>query len=258
VETILIEREAGVVEVTMHRPEKRNALSRQMIEELTVALRDIAADDVDRVLVLRGAGPAFCAGADLTGPDAPGRSPQTPVVRMRRFTELMLALHRMPIPTVAVVDGPAIGGGSSLALCCDLVIASTRATFAQVFVRRGLSLDLGSSWLLPRLIGLHKAKQLALLGDTLDAAEAERIGLVSCLVAEEALEATVAEWTRRLADGPSVAMRLDKQLLNQTWSLTFEQALEIEAMAQAVNIPSPDAAEALAAFLERREPVFRR
>jgi 2-(1,2-epoxy-1,2-dihydrophenyl)acetyl-CoA isomerase len=154
------------------------------------------------------------------------------------------------------VDGVCVGVGLNLALCCDIVIAGDDARFSEIFVRRGLSLDGGGSWVLPRTVGLLRAKELALLGDIVSAAEAEHIGLVTRVVPNDRLDAEVAELAARLAAGPPLAMSTTKRLLGQSSQVTLSQALEAEAQAQAVNLGSRDTAEAMLAFLERREPHF--
>jgi enoyl-CoA hydratase/carnithine racemase len=253
-ETILVERGGGIVTVTMNRPAKKNAVNRTMLLELTAVLRDVRSAADDRVLVLTGAGGDFCSGADLTD----GLGPSTPGLHtMRDTADLALALHRLPKPTIAKVDGVAAGMGANLALGCDLILASDAARFSQIFARRGLSVDCGGSWLLPRLIGLHKAKELAFFADVIDASEAERFGIVNRVVPAEQLDGFVADWAERLAAGPPIALSLTKTMLNSGLATSMDQALEDEARAQAVNFASADIAEAMAAFVEKREPDFR-
>ena len=170
--------------------------------------------------------------------------------------EIVMRLHRMPKPTLAVVDGVCVGVGLGLALACDLVLASDRARFSEIFARRGLALDGGNSWLLPRRVGLHKAKELTFFADMIDAKEAESIGLVNRVVSVAELDAVAAEWGRRLAAGPTLALGLSKRLLDASSSVTFEQALEDEARCQHITHTSKDIREGIAAFVERREPRF--
>src|SRR5699024_9643485 len=168
--------------------------------ELAAQFRWLAGSGDVRVVVLTGDGSDFCSGADLAaGGDAHW------LARMRYVNQAALALHDIPQPTIARVDGVAVGAGFSLALGCDLLLASERARFSEIFARRGLSLDLGSSWLLPRRIGLQRAKELSLLAPIIDAEEAERIGLVNRVVPVEELDALVAEWAADLASGPPIA-----------------------------------------------------
>ncbi|MFC5745602.1 enoyl-CoA hydratase [Actinomadura rugatobispora] len=243
----------GIARVTLAAPERRNALTPDEFAQLRDVLAAIAASPSERVVVITGEGTAFCAGAALP-PDRP-QSP--PIVLMRQINETARALHRMPQPCVAAVNGPAVGAGMSLALGCDFVIASTTATFSQIFVKRGLSPDFGSSWLLPRLVGLHTAKRLALLGDTIDAEQAAALGLAGEVVAPDELEAAVTELARRLAAGPPIALALTKDLLNQSLTTGFDDALGREAAAAATNLGAEDTTEAFAAFRERRAPQFK-
>ena len=175
---------------------------------------------------------------------------------MVRIHATALALHRLTKPSIAAVDGLAAGAGMSLALGCDLVLASTRARFSAIFVRRGLSIDFGLSWLLPRLVGMGKAKELSLLGDFVDAEEALRIGLVARVVNPDELTHAVDFAVRRLAGGPTVAIRSDVELLQASYQRTFEEAIAAECDAQVRNLGTEDAAEAIAAFLEKRDAQF--
>jgi 2-(1,2-epoxy-1,2-dihydrophenyl)acetyl-CoA isomerase len=169
----------------------------------------------------------------------------------------MLDLHEIPKPTIAKVRGIAAGAGVSMALGCDLVVASDNARFSEIFARRGLSVDGGSSWLLPRMIGLHRAKEVAYFAEILSAEEAASYGLVNRVVADDELDAFVEDWARRLAKGPPVALSMTKKLLNNSASVTMAQALEDEARCQTVNFYSEDTAEAMRAFVEKREPEFK-
>ena len=256
-ETLIVEPVDGVVTVTMNRPERKNAANGTMWRELQVVLEDVAADRDVRVLVLTGAGGAFCSGADLSDPaDVAGRPGDPYLVQMRVLADLALRLHRLPKPTIAKVGGVAAGAGMSMALGCDLVVASESARFSQIFAKRGLSIDFGASWLLPRLIGLHKAKELAFFADILSAAEAESFGLVNRVVPDDELDAFVDDWARRLAEGPTLALSMTKTLLNNSLGVSMDQALEDEARAQATNFGTRDTREALIAFAERRPPSF--
>jgi len=253
-ETIHYERAAGVVRVTLDRSARKNAVNEQMWVELRAAFETMAADGDDRVLVITGAGDAFCSGADLSGAEDSDRHH---LARMRIIGDACLALHRIPKPTIARVNGVAAGAGLNLALACDLIVASSDARFSEIFARRGLSVDFGGSWVLPRLVGLHRAKELVLLADIIDAAEAERLGLVNRVVAPEELDAVVDDWARRLADGPPIALGLSKRLLNDSAGRTLEEALEDESRAQTINFATADAMEAITAFFQKRTPVFR-
>ena len=195
---ILVDRNDGLVTVTLNRPDRLNAITNEMWVELARVFREVSQRKEDRALVITGAGTAFCSGADLSGVGSPDR---TALEHMRMIGEAAMALHRMPKPAVARIDGIAAGAGLNLALGCDLIVASDRSRFSEIFARRGLSVDFGGSWLLPRLIGLHKAKELVLLADVLSASEAAAMGLVNRVVTPDQLDAAVTEWVDRLMAG---------------------------------------------------------
>lgn len=243
--------ENGVRTLTLNRPERRNAISPSLWRALADALR-AAADDPDvRAVVVTGAGGAFCSGADLVT-----TADDHPVRKMRALTDVALLLHELPVPTIAKVTGVAVGAGWNLALGCDLVVATPESRFSQIFAKRGLSPDLGGSWLLPRLVGLQQAKRLVLLAETLDAEQARELDLVTWVVPGEKIDGFVADLGARLAAGPAVALGQAKALLNQGAALTLRDALANEARAQPVNFATADAPEAYAAFAEKREPLF--
>ncbi|HXK25490.1 MAG TPA: enoyl-CoA hydratase-related protein [Myxococcota bacterium] len=258
--SIRVERNAGLVTITLDRPEKKNAIGAEAWVELDRALAEVAVEAGDRALIVTGAGGNFSAGADLTG-GKPGMGltgrPLLPMVdEMRVVGEIVLRLARMPKPTLAKVDGVCIGVAIGLALACDLILASDRARFSEIFAKRGLTLDGGNSWLLPRRVGLHKAKELAFFGDVIDAKEAESIGLVNKVVSAGELDAVAEQWGRRLAEGPTLALGLTKRLLDASSSVTLPQALEDEARCQHITYASQDIREGMKAFMERREPRF--
>jgi 2-(1,2-epoxy-1,2-dihydrophenyl)acetyl-CoA isomerase len=253
VETIQVARAEGVVTVTLDRPAKKNAVNDVMWRELLAAFTEVADSAGDRVLVLTGAGGAFCSGADLSPAGAAERH-QLDV--MRGIGDVALRLHRLAKPTIAKINGVAAGAGLNMALGCDLVVASDEARFSEIFARRGLSLDFGGSWLLPRLIGLHKAKELAFFADIVSAKEAQEIGLVNRVVPAGELDAVVEDWARRLAAGPPLALSMTKTMLNNAFAVSMDQALEDESRCQTVNFGTADTAEAMAAFLQKREPRF--
>ncbi|WP_231983024.1 enoyl-CoA hydratase/isomerase family protein [Nocardia sp. 852002-20019_SCH5090214] len=252
-QTVNVERHDGVVAVVMSRPEKKNAGSPAMWRELAETFTEIERTPGDRVMVLTGAGGDFCSGADLDGISGDALD------YMKRASHAAAALSALTIPTIAKVDGVAVGAGWNLALGCDLVVAADRARFSQIFIRRALSLDFGASWLLPRLVGLQKAKELAFFGEILSAAEAYELGLVTRIVAPDELDSTVESMARQLVHAPAQALSLTKQLLDAAADGgSIEAALQRENHAQANNIVGADAAEARAAFLEKRAALFYR
>jgi 2-(1,2-epoxy-1,2-dihydrophenyl)acetyl-CoA isomerase len=255
VETIEVTRHSGIVTVTLNRPAKKNAANGQMWDELLETFRAIAASHEDRVVVVTGAGGDFCAGADLTG-GGTGAAGQHQLAAMRHVGDVALSLHRLPMPTIAKVRGVAVGAGCNMALGCDLVVASDNARFSEIFSRRGLSIDFGGSWLLPRIVGMHRAKELALFADIIDAREAERIGLVNRVVADADLDEFVDAWAQRLAAGPPIALAMTKRMLDNSLQVTLEEALDDEGVAQSLNFTTADTAEAMKAFVDKREPKF--
>jgi len=254
---IIVERSDGVVTLTLNRPERRNAVSVPMWEELARQLAEVQARAEDRVLVLTGAGGVFCAGGDLGGASPEGDEPASRSDGLRileaTVVAVCLALHRLSKPTIAAVDGTAAGAGANLALGCDLVLASDRARFGQVFIRRALPIDSGGTWLLPRLVGIQKAKELAFFGDWVEAAEAERIGLVNRVVPAAELVETARAWAARLATRSAPALGLIKRALDASFETSFAQALDAEAAALILCTATPEAAEALRAFFDKSE-----
>ena len=256
-ETLIVERKDGVVTVTMNRPERKNAANGKMLRELRAVFEEIEDRGEDRVMVLTGAGGAFCSGADLGDPDGPATdATHSGLARMRRLGDVALSLHRVTKPTIAKVDGVAVGAGLSLALGCDLVVCSDRARLSMIFSRRGLALDNGASWLLPRLVGLARAKEIALFGGMWSGEEAASIGLVNRVLPLDELDPFVDDWAATLAAGPPLALSMTKTLLHASSMSSMEQAVEDEARCQALNFSTADTAEALAAFGQKREPIF--
>lgn len=265
-ETLQVFRKNSVVTVTINQPEKKNAINSAMWDGLTEIFREIASRADDRVVVVTGAGNDFCSGADLSGRGGnaaasagSGASAQNQVhhlAAMRRVNDACIALQRLPQPTIAKVRGVAVGAGCNLALGCDLVVASSTARFSEIFARRGLSLDFGGSWLLPRRIGMHRAKELALLAEIIGANDALEMGLVNRVLPDSEVDEFVDNWARKLAAGPPIALAQTKRLLNNSLNVTLEEALDDEAAAQTINFATSDTAEAMRAFIEKREPKF--
>jgi len=252
--------EDGIATLTMNRPERRNALSREMMEGLLAALPRLAADPAVRVVVLTGAGNAFCAGGDVKAMAERGvQGGQALEDRARDLRGRMEAsrwLHRMAKPTVAAIPGACAGAGLSLALACDLRLAAAGAKITTAFANVGFSGDFGGSWFLTRLVGTAKARELYYTAPVLEAAEAGRIGLVNRVVPPEDLIAETRALARRLADGPPIALGYMKRNLNAAESCTLEEALDLEAWAHARTGMTEDHKEAARAFAEKRRPVF--
>ena len=254
-ETLQVERDGGIVTVTLNKPEKKNAVDPTQWAEMAVIWDEIARNPRrDRAVIVTGAGGDFCSGADLWL--APGEEPPHQMTAMRSVAKAIQGLHDLPQPTIAKVPGVAAGAGCSLALGCDLIVAGESARFSMIFAKRGLALDGGASWLLPRMLPLHKAKELAFFAEMLSAEQADDFGLVNHVVPDGELDAFVADWATRLAAGPPIALGLTKRLLDDSHSRTLQEALEAEGMAQSITLQSKDTQDAFAAFVEKRDPDF--
>ncbi|MCX5200545.1 enoyl-CoA hydratase-related protein [Streptomyces sp. NBC_00237] len=252
----------GVSWITLNRPEAMNAVTWDQRERIISLLAEASADPAIRAVVITATGKGFCAGADLrsNNPATAGRE-RVPgdVARTIRLgaQRLITAVLDCEKPVIAAVNGTAAGIGAHLALACDLVIAAEEAKFIEVFVRRGLVPDGGGAYLLPRLIGPQRAKELMFFGDALPAAEAERLGLVNRVVPADDLDKTARAWAERLAAGPTRALALTKQLVNASLDSDRSTALAAEASAQEINMTTADANEGVASFVERRTPRYR-
>ena len=245
-----------VATITLNRPEKKNAMSFVMFNEIRDAFLRAAADDEVRSVVVTGAGGAFCSGADLTDPDNMSASTMEFKERMRMIDSIVRAFVNCPKPTIAKVTGVAAGAGCNLALACDLIVATRNATFAELFVKRGLVVDFGGTWALTRLLPLHKAKEVALLGDAFSAEEADRMGLLNRLCDVGEVDAVVKDLSSRLAALPPRTVTLIKENLNRAAERSLEETLEAESFSQSLVFTSEDTREAIAAWIEKREPRF--
>ncbi|HSG78623.1 MAG TPA: enoyl-CoA hydratase-related protein [Acidimicrobiia bacterium] len=250
-----IEDEGRIRLLTLDNPGRRNAIPMDRWSELARVLRDFEESD-QRVLVVTGAGGDFCSGAELSA-EVPLETSAERYESMRHVNDAARALHTSTKPTVAAVDGVAVGAGCNLALGCDLVIASDRARFSQIFVRRGLTVDFGGTWVLPRRVGLARAKELALSGRVIDAAEAVEYGLALEVVAVDDLMDRARAVAESLAAGAPLAQRFVKAAIDRSFELSFDEALALEAQAQTVCLSSEDALEGVAAFVQKRDPEFR-
>ncbi|GAA3392429.1 enoyl-CoA hydratase/isomerase family protein [Streptomyces roseoviridis] len=252
--------ENGVSWITLNRPEAMNAVTWEQRERIVALLDDASADPGVRAVVLTATGRGFCAGADLRGgPSVSAEDRVTgDVARMirrgaQRFVGAVLDCEK---PVIAAVNGTAAGIGAHLAFACDLVLAAESARFVEVFVRRGIVPDGGGAYLLPRLVGPQRAKELMFFGDALPAAEARAMGLVNRVVPAEDLEKTARAWADRLAQGPTRALALTKQLVNASLDADRTAAFVAEAAAQEICMTTRDAREGVAAFVERRAAEF--
>ncbi|HVM34166.1 MAG TPA: enoyl-CoA hydratase [Actinomycetota bacterium] len=255
-ETLLWEQDEHVATITLNRPEKKNAMSWRMFEEIRVAF-ERAGDDPDvRAVILTGAGGAFSSGADLTDPANAISNVFEMQDRMAKVQRIAAAFLECPKPTIAKVIGIAAGAGCNLALGCDLIVASTSAGFAELFVKRGLVVDFGGTWALTRVLPLHKAKELAFLGDTISAEEAAALGLLNRLCSPGEVDAVARDIARQLAARPPRTIRLLKNNLNRASERSLEENLDAESLAQTLCFASEDTREAVVAWVEKREPKF--
>lgn len=257
--TVIVERDNDIAIVRLNRPTKYNALNQDLLDRLHTVATELAFDDAIRAVVLTGQGKAFCAGGDLKAvneaePEHPGRA----FWRLAgRFHEAVKELRGMAKPTIAAINGPAAGGGFSLALACDLRVMSDAAFLKLGYVGNGLSIDGGGSFSLPRLVGMSKAMEIAFLDEKISAEQALDIGLVNRVAKSDELEEATLELANRLAEMPTGALGRAKRLLNASFQNTLERQLELEreAIAQAGN--SEEGREGMAAFFEKRDPQYR-
>lgn len=242
--------------LTINNPDRRNAIAPDEFARLRNAFLEFEASDA-RVLVITGAGEDFCSGLDLVSGGAFQGGMVAMTEAMESTSGAAVALFRTSKPTLAVVDGVAAGAGINLALCCDIVIASDRARFTEVFARRGLTLDFGGTWLLPRLVGLARAKELALTGRVFGAAEALAYGMIAEVVPVANLRARAAEVAAELAAGAPLAQRFITTGLDRSFEMSFEEAAAYESQSQALLLTSEDAMEGFLSFFEKRPPRFK-
>lgn len=265
---VLAARKNGVLTITLNRPERLNALGGTLRTDLYRELQAAEQDAAVRVVVITGAGRAFCSGGDVkemserrskkSGGVAAGvwhvggGDGHTPPMRDR----VLNLMQNMPKPVIASVNGPAVGAGMNLALGCDMRIASERAVFGQAFVKRGLCPDWGGTYFLPRLVGTAKACELIFSGDMLSAEEALQMGLINRLVPHRELQAATEQWARGFAEGPPVAIGLAKRGIYRNLQADLASSLEYETYAQTASWHTEDAGEGIRAFLEKRPAVF--
>ena len=255
---IILEEEDGVATITLNRTASFNAFNSEMIKELVDAIEKCAKNVRIKVLIITGAGKAFCSGGDLKAAKEWSGDNRGDFFRQltKFFHRVILDIRMMPKPVIASVNGPAAGGGLSLALACDLRIASDRATFRQAYTSVALVPDGGFTFHMPRLVGLGKTSELIFLDSILNAEEAEKLGLVNQVVPEAKLKEATLEVAKRLARGPSLAFARAKTLLNRALINSLESQLENERQGIALSGETEDFREALSAFFEKREPKF--
>lgn len=245
----------GVATITLNRPDVYNALNDGITYELQDALKAVAKDDAVRVVVLTGAGKAFCSGQDLKA--ASGQEKRSFMDSLhKRYNPIIRAMRSLPKPIIARLNGVAAGAGCSLALACDLIVAAEEATLIEVFINIGLVPDSGSSYFLPRLVGMTKAFELCSMGSRVKAQEALELGLVNRVVPANQLDAIVKEYTDFYSAAPTQAIGLIKKMLHKATTSTLDEMLEYEAYCQEIAGSSHDYNEGVTAFLEKRKPNF--
>jgi 2-(1,2-epoxy-1,2-dihydrophenyl)acetyl-CoA isomerase len=251
---ILVEHRPSYRLITLNRPEQLNALTVEMAEALIAALDAAEADECCRAVLLTGAGRGFCAGQDLNA--ITDLDPEEIGDLLDHYNPLVVKLRDLPLPVVCAVNGVAAGAGANLALACDVVLAAKSASFVQAFARVGLVPDCGGTWFLPRLVGIARARALAMLAEPLPAATAAEWGMIWQAVDDERLMAEAHALAARLAQGPTAALALIKQALDESADNDLDEQLDLERDLQEEAAEHPDHAEGLRAFLEKRPPVF--
>jgi len=258
--TFLYEQDDHIGTITLNRPERLNAITFEVYHELTDFFAKLRDEKDARVVIITGAGRAFCSGGDvrdiigeLQGRDSEG------LLQFTRLTcDLIRNMRALPQPIIASLNGTTAGAGACIALASDIRIAADEAKIAFIFVKVGLAgTDMGATYLLPRVVGLAKATELLMTGDFVEANEAEKIGLYNRVVPRDQLERTTREFAEKLASGPALGIAKTKEMLNRELHMSFESALEAEAVAQALCMQTPDFKEAHAAFIEKRPARFK-
>lgn len=260
-ETVILKKEGHIATITMNRPEMMNALNLQMLQEMVAAIDEIARNDDVRVVVLTGAGRVFCSGADISeGGKASGLS-GTPVEMHHNlrdsYQKVALGLQRLDKPTIAMVNGAAVGAGCDFAFACDMRVGSEKARFRNGFVKVGLIPGGGGTWLYTRLMGLGRGLEFLFTGDFLEAEEAERIGVLNKIVPAEDLEREAMELAQKIANNPPLAVQMSKMMAYKALDSDLEAALEQAAACQALALSSEDHREGVNAFIEKREAQFK-
>lgn len=256
---LLVETVNNICTITLNRPDNLNSFNDEMSFELQKALKDAEKDAEIRCIVLTGAGRAFSAGQDLKARSiqvAEDGLPHLGDSIKKRYAPIISKIRSMEKPVIAKINGVAAGAGASIAFACDLKISVDNAKFIQAFVKVGLIPDSGACWMLPRLVGLSKAMELAMTGDTIEACDALSYGLINRMVPADELDSTVDKWAQQLAKSPTKAIGLMKRAFNKAMTTSLDEYLEYEAEVQEIAGRTHDYQEGVAAFTEKREPTF--
>ncbi len=256
-QTILVTKENGIATIKLNRPDAMNSVNEKMLEEFVEVTGALKNDDTVKVVVLTGAGRAFCAGGDLGAPMFSISNSAEMIRLVEEFGKLPLNLRSMPKPVIASVNGAAVGAGLGFALAADIIIASDKARFGHAYRNIGLMSDAGSIYFLTQLVGVNRACEIIFTGKIIDANEAEKIGLVNKVVPADQLEAATKEMALALAMGPSVAIGLAKMTIYQGLGMDLPTAIEWEARAHTITMLTEDMKEGIKAFKEKRAPLFK-
>jgi len=264
-ETVTVEKRDYVTVLTLNRPERLNAISPQMNDELSAALDEVDDDDEARALVITGAGRGFCSGADVGGmagrtEQVEGGTRSSEAIRqglIRSAGRVQPRLHKIKKPTIAMVNGAAVGAGCDLAMVCDMRTGCEKTRFMNAFVRIGLFPGWGGTWLYPRVMGVGRALEFLYTGEFMEAEEAGRLGVLNRLVSSEDLEKETMALATIIAEGPPIAMRLARTQVYKGLNMEFETALNIAAAFETITLSSEDHREGVAAFREKRKPEYR-
>jgi 2-(1,2-epoxy-1,2-dihydrophenyl)acetyl-CoA isomerase len=252
--TLKVEVADGVAVVTLNRPEKMNPLSMEMLAELLPAFNQLRDDAGVKVVLLTGAGRAFCAGGDIN--DMLGGGLKLDYVSGRTLGKTIEAIQGIEKPVICAVNGIAAGGGAGLVLACDVIYASEKAKFSEIYANIGMVPDCGNLWLLPRVVGPHKAKELCFSAEIIDAQEMYRLGIAQKVFPVEELLPKTLEFCQRLAAGPMLSYKLSKTFIDRGWGMSLEQFYDLEALGVEIVMQSQDFKEGMTAFVEKRKPVF--
>lgn len=252
---LLYANDKGTATISLNRPEVYNALNDEITFELQDVFKAVAKDERVRVVVLTGEGKAFCAGQDLKGGEGAGKRSFLDSLH-KRYNPIIRAMRSLPKPVIAKLNGVAAGAGCSLALACDLIVASHEATLIEVFINIGLVPDSGSSFFLPRSVGIAKAFELCTMGSKIGAQDAVLLGLINKSVPHEQLDSAIKEYTDYFASAPTKSIGLIKKMLNKSANATLDEMLDYEAYCQEIAGSSEDYKEGVAAFLEKRKAIF--
>ena len=260
-EAITLKKEAGIATVTLNRPETLNALNEVMIRELLQVIDELDKDSDIRVMVLTGAGRAFCAGAQIGGGGGIGAMSDIGVEGMRQglrmMQEVTAGIYHLAVPTIAMVNGAAVGAGASMAYACDMRVGSEKTKFRCSFTKIGIIPCPGDVWLLPRIVGLAKASEIIFVADFVDGKEAEKIGLLNKLVEVDDLEKETMDLARKISIGPPIALKADKVLMHRGLHMDIDTNLEMLAAYGPTALTSEDMKEGIMAFIEKRDPQFK-